>query len=289
MNLSEWQHDNIEKFSNLKINKIIVPGTHDSCAYQLIPKYEKSIWKKIGSRVDIAKRWTLCQDKTIYDQLMIGVRHFDIRLTKENDIYYVSHTFICDTLSSILEQFNEFITMFKDEFIFVSLDKDANGNFDEVDMKNVGRLIKDRFENRCIMSNYIPNDNNDTERIKFIKYKDLLKSSARLIIYNKIEPSFVNPWTHIVDCNEKVDYLNNEYSKFMEKNYNILSFTLTPKADTILSSICPCSSIKDIKTLSECINNKFENFINEERKNVSCYTFDYIDENLSRSVIELNL
>lgn len=297
--LNRWQQDNHLFILNKNINNIIVPGTHDSGAYILSPNYEGSLYKKIGAKMDIVKNWTICQNFSIAYQLNIGVRHFDIRLTKENNEYYVSHTFICDKLSNILDQFYDFLMLNKEEFIFILFDPDAHGNFDrENDWDEFLEILMNKFNDIITISDNMKDKyrgeykdfiKNSINYKKFPSYINVLKSGKRLYCYIKEDKSFKNPWIDVSNTEEKYNYLLENYNQYDNKNYNILSFTVTPqKGDIIKSFFCPCSNHTTLKTLSESIHDKFNDFINEERYNVSCYMIDFIDSDITKRIIDLN-
>lgn len=288
----DWQNQYHSYIINKNINNIIVPGTHDSAAYFLSPEYDTSFFKKIGANIDLAERWTLCQDDSIFTQLIKGVRHLDIRLTKENNEYYVSHTFICDTFKSVVDQIYDFICICPREFIFIFLDPDKRGNFDPIyDMEAIGEILKNKFGDKCVLSINITNNIDTGEYIRFPKYKDILKDNKQLFFYTRKDRQFINPWIDVSSTNEKFDYLLNQYENFNKDKHNTLSFTITPQVgDIIKSAIIPCESkYSDLKTLSIGIKNRFIDFIEEKRKNVSCYMMDYITLQNCSDIISLNL
>jgi hypothetical protein len=104
------------------ISDINLPGTHDSAA---IGAYVQSFW--------------ICQDFTITQQLMYGIRLFDIRLQvhKDQAYYFVTchgnlgydyfKTF--QTYRSVLDEFKEFLESYPTEFIVMQLKIDDYSGF----------------------------------------------------------------------------------------------------------------------------------------------------------------
>lgn len=288
--LKNWQQQYHFNIINKPLNNIIVPGTHDSGAYILNPKYESACYKKIGGSIKIGKDWALCQDYTILDQLIKGVRHFDIRLTKENDIFYVSHTFICDKFSYIIDQFHHFMINNKEEFIFIFFDGDSNGNFIfENDMHHIINILRDKFGDMIVFSESMVNDDSGFNYLKFPTYFETLKNNKRIFCYTKRDRMFVNPWINVSDTDQKYNYILDQYENYREKNYNILSFTVTPQTSDIVKSVfLPCSSRSNLRQMSEEIKEYLHEFIKEKREKVACYVLDFITIEDTKQIIRLN-
>ena len=95
-------------FPNSDGRDLFLPGTHHSAMNQMllltnINKY------KVFEGLDICfqnlKDLTITQKYSVYDQLNMGVRVFDIRTTIYNKQLYVQHTFLGPKLDSIIDQF----------------------------------------------------------------------------------------------------------------------------------------------------------------------------------------
>lgn len=66
---------------------------------------------------EVMKPWMSCQRRTIYGQLMDGIRHFDFRVCQQGLEYYVCHGFIGPNYKDIFEQIRFYLSVFPDEFI----------------------------------------------------------------------------------------------------------------------------------------------------------------------------
>ncbi|HAG82986.1 MAG TPA: hypothetical protein DCL61_17955 [Cyanobacteria bacterium UBA12227] len=65
---------------NLKISRLTIPGTHDTCTYTLS-----------SDPLDIPSVITKCQDRTLEDQLSSGIRFIDIRCRHINNEFAIHH------------------------------------------------------------------------------------------------------------------------------------------------------------------------------------------------------
>lgn len=72
----------------------------------------------------LLKKYTICQNKTITQQLNDGIRVFDIRLAKYNDEIYTAHSFYTTPLFPILTDIYAFLTANPSEFVILNLTKD---------------------------------------------------------------------------------------------------------------------------------------------------------------------
>jgi hypothetical protein len=80
------------------LSSLHLPGSHDSCAYTLSPRNPNSEagalgrWMQFPIIRPIVDRFTITQDKSVYEQLRAGVRFLDIRLSLFNNEVWASHT-----------------------------------------------------------------------------------------------------------------------------------------------------------------------------------------------------
>lgn len=147
-----------------EINKLHLIGTHDSAAYQFSGDYmPNSIVKGLSMRVleffrkfnwvnDIVKDWTLTQNLNIYNQLLLGVRVFDLRLavTVTNKLI-LSHSFGCLRVSSFFDQVKQFLSENTGEVVVIfikpdwihrdNVTKDVWSRFYKMANESVGKLL----------------------------------------------------------------------------------------------------------------------------------------------------
>jgi len=91
MHLEHWIGDNLDTFRSLRLDELVLPGTHNSGAFELAPQgveLEGPWWKKgliyrmLSSLArPLAAPWTLTQDADLTSQLLMGYRFFDLRVS----------------------------------------------------------------------------------------------------------------------------------------------------------------------------------------------------------------
>lgn len=137
-------------FQNKSIHELVIPGSHDSFAYDFkILGPNESGMPRIANL--FIKLWAKCQSKTIYEQLLMGIRYFDIRITKYNSEYYTIHSLIAIPVGQILHDILLFIDTFPTEKIIL----DFNHLYID-DVKEFEEYLKFQIGDKAVSNN---NDN----------------------------------------------------------------------------------------------------------------------------------
>lgn len=108
-----WMAERKEILGPLKMNKIFLPGTHDSASYAI---------HKRADREDIIEKYVITQDVDVLAQLIYGVRYLDIRVgyyPRTNEIWWANHGIVqLMPLRIIIEQVKEFLDNTEEIVIF---------------------------------------------------------------------------------------------------------------------------------------------------------------------------
>lgn len=98
-----------DKLSNERIDKMLIPGTHNSGAYDT---------SKLAT---IVQNYVLNQDRFVWAQLVFGIRYLDLRVGYyKNEGFYVNHDLIRITpLVPVLRQIRKFAEMAPNEVVLV--------------------------------------------------------------------------------------------------------------------------------------------------------------------------
>lgn len=130
--LTDWQSDNFSLLKNKRLNRMVLPYSHDAGAYTNKIRMDLPAavyWSPVIEflhKYDIfypfLEKWTACQDKNFYDQLKSGIRSFDWRLCMASDgKWRFHHSFMADTLDDVLEQFIKFFKEHPKEFVTIKI------------------------------------------------------------------------------------------------------------------------------------------------------------------------
>ena len=202
---SNWQYNLYKKLKNKKINKIILPGTHDSGAYQIMTTktffsddlrgdQKKYNYFRLAAKVLppvylIVKHWTITQNKNIYDQLMFGIRSFDLRIfwSQYKKNWYIGHSIAVNTYKKVISDFIRFLKSHKNEFVIIQIKRD--------------------FENRHTVNKKVE---------AFWKYNKSFKEFYKLIWFSKKIPTYED----LINSGKRIIMIIHSNLKTDNKIYN---------------------------------------------------------------------
>ncbi len=108
-----------DKYSDTPLNNVQIIGSHDSACYQLMCGNTNNKLVKVLNPLryifpcvnNILKDWTLTQKLCVGDQLKLGVRALDLRVTydEKRKEFFFTHTFYCVPVMEVLQQIREYV------------------------------------------------------------------------------------------------------------------------------------------------------------------------------------
>lgn len=108
-----WMAERKNILGPLRMNKVFLPGTHDSASYAI---------HKLAGQEDLIEKYVITQDIDVLAQLIHGVRYLDIRVgryPRTAEIWWANHGFIQLTpLKEIIEQVKKFLDNTEEIVIF---------------------------------------------------------------------------------------------------------------------------------------------------------------------------
>lgn len=130
----------MSKFDQLSLSQLVLPGTHNSAAYQFIdntPVGSSTITQlsRIGPLNSFLHKQARCQNDNIKQQLLNGIRYLDLRLSflPTKGEYYLSHSYPSITLVDCIDQINYFTSKFPTEILVVEIDRDSESSYNPSD------------------------------------------------------------------------------------------------------------------------------------------------------------
>lgn len=126
-----WMAELSESVRNVPLCKVKLPGTHDSATYRFDKEKgaspDSDLTSTIEEKLDrgrllgqlsdfiiknIFERLCKCQDKTIRQQLELGIRYLDLRVVchKESGTFWTCHGVYCVDIKDVLKEINDFLT-----------------------------------------------------------------------------------------------------------------------------------------------------------------------------------
>ena len=257
---------------NTKIVNLSLPGSHDSGATHSI--------------ADVAGK---CQDSSIYEQLKMGVRFFDLRLQLVNDEFKIVHSFVDQKLlfKDVISDLYNFIKENPSEFLLVSIKKEESSINSTLDFKDAIDLEINKYLDVIQKENKLPS---------------LLKEArGKIYILSRFNGEIGIPayygWND--DCSFKMDDI------YIQDNYNIQS--IDEKKIDILNTIDYANNNDDLVinftscyldpgfpplyagTTSLAINPWLIKQISSNNDELGIIVADFVSENLTKAIYMRNI
>ncbi|XP_026321565.1 PI-PLC X domain-containing protein 3 [Hyposmocoma kahamanoa] len=127
MNLEHWMRDLPVQLKDVPLIYLAIPGSHDSMTYSitrasdLAPDAEPAVKRLYPLFRGTILRWTITQSLDTLQQLLIGIRYFDLRLaTKTNsEQFFFTHGVYADEISKALNQVKEYVYSHPEEVVIL--------------------------------------------------------------------------------------------------------------------------------------------------------------------------
>ncbi len=127
----DWMFENRAALGAKTIARLRLPGTHGSGAYQ----YQRGL--------PFFKNWVFNQRYSVAQQLEIGVRALDLRLTRAFGVLYVSHYFLCVPLDQVLREIRTFLESHKGELVLVFAKSDYTNRPHDFTNADIERALQE--------------------------------------------------------------------------------------------------------------------------------------------------
>ncbi len=155
---SQWMDSLSNKIMDESLNRIFIPGTHDSGTYTIssnstvMPDVRSYLYYAYSYGASYSAGWAKTQHYDITAQLHSGIRYFDLRLCGEGldiDKIYACHALRGESLKKIVGSVKEFLNQknHQHEIIILDVNHWYNTNVDDLPtmQKNVLNFINDEL------------------------------------------------------------------------------------------------------------------------------------------------
>ncbi|MDK9764694.1 FG-GAP repeat protein [Vibrio sp. D420a] len=236
---NSWMED---LFNNSKqttpLNKIVIPGSHDSGAYDA--KKYREVESGVPYPLNHLRNWSQTQTLNIQEQLNAGTRFLDFRIYERKGEYYFSHSLIYGKVSDMMNQVTRFLDRNSGEIVIIHSRFVHNEN-------STNNFYQDLCANPDISKHLINNTLRPTST-----YEDLISAGNLIIIPSeKVNTCNDHLWpNHRIESfyNEKVyqrpnkigEWIASELAKKQSKNKKRLyveQHIVTPTDKIILNGV----------------------------------------------------
>lgn len=157
-NAANWMEQLAEQIGNRPLNRIAIPGTHDSATYSFSPNGELSpdspdLTQKLQQLPDIKKivyNWARTQNYSISQQLEAGIRYLDIRVATYRDYDDYSDIRIVHSMWGIsvidaIQQVDAFMRKYPKEIVLLRFGTNKPGAMSSQSKSRLIEKLKQTF------------------------------------------------------------------------------------------------------------------------------------------------
>ena len=256
------------------INKLSIPGTHDSGATHSI--------------FDVAG---MCQTTSIDKQLSMGVRFFDMRLQDVNGSFKIVHDFVDQnlTFASVLDSFVGFLEKNPSEFLLVSIKEEKSSVNSSWDFES---LLLDYFANYSSdvidTSTSLPNTLKEARGKMYVLsryYGSTIGVPCSSGWYDndsfEMNNMYVQDHYCIDNVKEKIDDIKSTLEKTNQSNYDlVLNFT----SCYLDNAFPPSYAVTPAKTINPFLVDYLSSFMGS----TGVLVMDFVNNELTTQVVERN-
>ncbi|XP_054167795.1 PI-PLC X domain-containing protein 1-like [Oppia nitens] len=208
-----WMEKNMAIIGNMSLLDLMIPGTHNSGSFDRYDLYEDTLTNK----------YTLCQDESIFNQLIYGIRFLDLRIAYDNNnedkqrVWIVHGPVVMKhTLNSVIQQIKRFMEMAPKEVIIIDFHRFEKGFAkDELSQQKIRRHHRKVWTilDKHLLKYLVPKSMGLRTKLN-----ELIAKNKRIIIgYTSdnylIDRQYLFPqtkhlWPNTDIVNEMVDYFN---------------------------------------------------------------------------------
>ena len=154
----QWMSKYWPELNDKKLNEICLPGTHNSGTYYLEQAIAPGTEQKtkdlfnldLGGLRQYMLAMSVCQEKSIREQLTNGIRYLDFRIENIQGVFYITHGLKGNKLSVMLEDIGAFLNENPKEIVLVKLNvdiRDGSGNLNAIG-NYIQSTIPDHFTDK---------------------------------------------------------------------------------------------------------------------------------------------
>ena len=278
--------------SKRNITEIAIPGSHDCGTCNLDKKSPvghdvAEILQTLGNNPclgpltkKIMYGWSRTQHTIIQDQLMLGIRYFDIRLSKLDKRFRFLHCLYGDDVFESLEVIRLFLEQHQGEIVILDFQsiRDCSDKDQAVIIEKIHTTFGDMLMEKPSVFPTIGEMQKLDKRV--IVIYDTVISQDYGYLWPRSECE--NPWANTMDMTYLFQFLIDETSKRTKGKLFVTQAIMTPQTSTIV--LKPWSSLfSDTRRLRETLPTWIQNELAKLDPNI--VMTDFVSETINPSII----
>ncbi|XP_053959863.1 PI-PLC X domain-containing protein 2 [Anastrepha ludens] len=302
MDKAQWMTSLPSQLRNMAIINLAIPGSHNTMSYGIksgakpSPDAEKStIWLNFCFPWFV-RRWAKTQSSCISEQLLLGVRYFDLRVCQKNEKFFFAHGLFAMEVFDPLEDLKQYLLSHKGEVCILDFQ-----HFYDMNVKHhvklhdrllelFGSLLYSKSDG--ILTDFTLNRCSTLGRQVFLIYR-----RCPVLLPNEFWPSncWPTPWPNVTSVKKLETYLQNSLLSRKPTQGFISQCILTPSGKYIALR-CFSSLHRTAKKVDKKIQPWIEEqmpgpFQENEPPKTNVFITDFVNLNdgqFCNSVVELN-
>lgn len=302
----EWMTNLPSTLHDEPITKIAIPGTHDSFAFRLTsspgPDLDAGLRRVHLLISPIIKRWSITQNLTFIEQLLMGIRYFDLRVCRttnhhhaRNSPFTFTHGYLGDLVRPHLNEINKFLDEHPKEIVLLDFNHFYDFN-DQCGHDQLIHLIHEVFGTKLCTTvrtihectlNYLWNHRQQVILLYEHKPDQCSAYMDRIGHFFQVCQS---PWPNTQRVDDLFIFLDDRVSRARPINcVNVVQGQLTPDGASIQSN--PFSSLQ---ALAKETNRRLLEWLSFRQRDpslpngVNVVICDFADRKFTDTVIKLN-
>ncbi|XP_076058799.1 PI-PLC X domain-containing protein 3 [Oratosquilla oratoria] len=297
-----WMTRLPSRLHHLPLHHLLIPGSHDAFSYGLQKGGEvapDTPWylQKLGRAVPCLalpaiRRWSVTQLATTWEQLVHGVRYFDIRVALQDSRFRFVHGLYGDDLEPILVEMRRFLTKRPGEVIL--LDFQHFHGLESKDHQDLIALIRNTFQE--LLCPFLHNLGRLTlSYLNSCKYQVLVfyrNVAAQTVKYMWSGSSLPNPWPNTTSPSAMFHFLEQNLQKRAADAFFVTQCVLTPTPGYLLRHAGGGLEEKMARPCNDAVEEWLQEGVRPGPKSPNVVMLDFVhlhDWALPKAIVNMNL
>ncbi|WDV45751.1 hypothetical protein PV797_20000 [Clostridiaceae bacterium M8S5] len=211
-----WMGNSSDAIKNLALNKLSLPGTHDSGTYELFTDeiYNVNDFTGIAPTIagPIIRAMAVTQNANIYTQLLEGNRYIDLRFAKDQKgRIRIVHTVFGNSATNVFEQIATFLNNNPNEVVIIDIQ--SINNLNDSDQINLKATILNTIGKYLASRNSLSTKSTLNDFYKAGKNAVLLYTNSNIVdseplYWYRNNSTILNPWYNTNDYNYLISQID---------------------------------------------------------------------------------
>jgi hypothetical protein len=283
-NMGSWMTDMADLIRDIPINRLIIPGSHDSATEGIKEgsgiapdaKQALGVFSFLSQMSGISKMaapLAVAQDRSIGEQLAGGIRYFDLRVAYEpgKKEFWTVHTFYAQPLKKALEEIRDFLNASGHEKEIVILDFQKLHAMDSQQHADLIQMLRQYLQG--VMGKKLPKEMLDLGQFltpgcpiqRFLDY-----DHRAIVLYGEKKVAHGNsdilwPREGVIDSQwanvsspsqlfDKLDKIADGRTDAADGRIFVTQAILTPDANAVARNLIGSKDYKSLRTMAKQIN-----------------------------------